>query len=82
MPLVSLWSRQIKTRTYWKFIIIIIIIIIIITIILCCCCCCFFFLDLKSACPLDKWNELNFFALHSVSNLQGLFISYKVSKQV
>ena len=57
MPLVSLWSRQIKTRTYWKFIIIIIIIIIIvtiiiITIILCCCCC--FFLDLKSACPLDK----------------------------
>ena len=29
MPLVLLWSRQIKTRTYWKFIIIIIIIIII-----------------------------------------------------
>ena len=34
MPLISLWSRQIKTRTYWKLIIIIIIIIIIILIII------------------------------------------------
>ena len=39
-------------------IIIIITTIIIITIILSCL---FFFLGLKSVCPLDKWNEQNFF---------------------
>ena len=66
MPLVSLWSRQIKTRTYWKFIIIIIIIIIInvviiiiITIILCCCCCCFFFSGPRKGLSMGqvKWTE-------------------------
>ena len=51
-------------------IIIIITTIIIITIILSCL---FFFWASKV-----KWTEL-FLALHSVSNLQGLFIAYKVS---